>query len=55
MGALKESKNQDLLDGESKNAKEKGKKKEKDKGNSKFEPKEKLDPSDGYLASNKDE
>ena len=54
MGALRDSKYQALLVGETKNVKEKGKQKGKDKRNNKFEPKEEFDPSDGATGSKKD-
>ena len=53
MGALKASKNQALLDGETKNAQEKGKQKGKEKKKSDFKPKEKKNPSKGAFVSKK--
>ena len=54
MGVLRASPNQDLLDGETKNAQAKGKKKGKDKRNTVFEPNKEFDPSDGASGSKKD-
>ena len=52
MGAPKASKNKAILDGETKNAWAKGKKKGKDK--KKTKPKEKRNPLDGPSSSKKD-
>ena len=54
MGALISSRNQALLDGESKDSNSKGKQKGKNKKNSDSKPKEKLNPPDGALSSKKD-
>ena len=54
MGALKASKNQALLVGETMNAKEKKNRKGKDNMNTKFKPKEYFDSSDGAFISKKD-
>ena len=54
MGALKASKNQALLAGETKSVQAKGKHKGKDKNNVEVEPKEEFDPSNAALCSNKD-
>ena len=53
MGALKASKNQDLLAGETKNAQAKVKNKGKEKKNTDFKPKEKQNPSEGASGSKK--
>ena len=52
--SLKPSKNQALLDGETKNVQEKGKQKGKDKKKTERKPKEKKNPSNGALGSKKD-
>ena len=54
MEALKASKNQALLDCESKNMNAKGKHKGNDKKNFESKPKEELNPSDGASGSKKD-
>ena len=53
-GGLRASKNQDLVDGETNNAQEKGKNKGKDKNNIDFNPKDKQNHSEGALGSKKD-
>ena len=54
MEALKSSKNQALLDGETKNAQAKGRQKGKYKKNTETKPKEKRNPSYGASGSKKD-
>ena len=54
MGDLKALKNQALLDGETKNAQEKGKQKGNEKKSIDFNPKEKQNPSKGAFGSKKD-
>ena len=54
MGALKASKNQALLDGDTKNAQYKGRQNWKDKKNTEIKPKEKQNPSDWASGSKKD-
>ena len=54
MGALKASKNQARLAGETKDAQEKRKKKGKENKNTYFNPKEKNNPSKGAFGFNKD-
>ena len=54
MGALKSSKNQSLLDGETNNAQDKGKQKGKEKKNTETKPKEKKNHLDGAYGSTKD-
>ena len=53
MGVLKDSKNQALLFGDSKNVQSKGKKREKEKTNIDLNLKEELNPSDGASGSMK--
>ena len=54
MGALKSSKNQALLAGETKNAQEKEKQRGNENKNIDFKPKEKQNPSEGASGSKKD-